>query len=156
MQEHDYDPGRAEKTIEGAFRRVGAVFEEAYEEFDENELYSDELKDIWQDLGYRDEVQEAIGMVEGLPSAIHEGENTGYSEDDLLEATKGLNELGRMYRRIDDSVERILGQDTVRQEVADTIRTIQTVLEQDVHKPAQDYGDIEPLELEGPRPRNET
>ena len=138
----NYDPVRVQRTIEGAYRAIDAVVDDAQEEPEVPEGFKNSLE------MYKEDIEEAIGMVEGLPTAVEEGDDLIYSEDDLVEATYGLNDLENIYRRVDIPGQGLVEPAKTIRTVADTIRSLETTLEQDVLRPARDYGKLEPLDLE--------
>ena len=138
--EENYDPVRVQRTIEGAYRAIDAVVDDAQEDSDVPEGFKNSLE------MYKEDIEEAIGMVEGLPTAVEEGDDLVYSEDDLVEATYGLNNLENIYRRVDIPGQGLVEPAKTIRTVADTIRRLETTLEQDVLNPSRDYGKIEPLE----------
>ena len=138
--EENYDPVRVQSTIEGAYRAIYAVVDDAQEDSDVPEGFKNSLE------MYKEDIEEAIGMVEGLPTAVEEGDDLVYSEDDLVEATYGLNNLENIYRRVDIPGQGLVEPAKTIRTVADTIRRLEKTLEQDVLNPSRDYGKIEPLE----------
>jgi len=138
--EENYDPVRVQRTIEGAYRAIDAVVDDAQEDSDVPEGFKNSLE------MYKEDIEEAIGMVEGLPTAVEEGDDLVYSEDDLVEATYGLNNLENIYRRVDIPGQGLVEPAKTIRTVADTIRRLEKTLEQDVLNPSRDYGKIEPLE----------
>jgi len=138
--EENYDPVRVQRTIEGAYRAIDAVVDDAQEDSDVPEGFKNSLE------MYKEDIEEAIGMVEGLPTAVEEGDDLVYSEDDLVEATYGLNNLENIYRRVDIPSQGLVEPAKTIRTVADTIRRLEKTLEQDVLNPSRDYGKIEPLE----------
>ena len=138
--EENYDPVRVQRTIEGAYRAIDAVVDNAYEELEILSGVRESLE------GHQQDVEEAIGMVEGLYSAVQEGDDLIYGEDDLVEATWGLNNLEEIHRSVNIPGQRPVGEEKAVKKVADTIRRLETTLEQDVLNPTRDYGKIEPLE----------
>jgi hypothetical protein len=89
---------------------------------------------------YQEEVEEAIAMIEKLPYSVHE--KGSYTEEDIIEASKGFNILEKLHRKTSGVPMGKFGGKTDKA-ASESIRYIERVIENDSYRPAMDEGDIE-------------
>ena len=114
-EESNYDPISVEAAVDDAYTIAGYL------------------------NNYREEVEEAIGMVEKMPYSVNE--DGDYSQDELIEASNGFNMLENIHARVSGSY--FVDFEESRDEWdAGAVKLIERVLKEQAFDPAMDEGDI--------------